>query len=389
MRHFIGTMLAAVLCAPGAVANDLTFDGTLSFDRFPDARADVEDRGARLQLGVEGFADLGDVRLSFDIDGYRANYLSEGFVDGVLALSGGEAFRWKAGLLREEWGQPDGTRLNMLVSPNLAFGALSDLDPVAQPGAMLSFDLTDQIVLDIFALAGLRTGPLPEFDERGSFGLPLERDIRAGDLDEGAAALRLSGTSTALDWSVHLFRGLARTPTFVLASPTGIDVVHDDITQVGYELEAAPGDWRVWSEGFWRQDGRDVTGAEVDFGHMTLGAEYQYFAAFNGAVDILVGAELRRDTRGERADQPFQNGVVAGLTVMQNRFQGWEFEYAYLYDTQSEGEGHVLGVTKQLSETPAVDFELNWTTLNAGTPGTVLDAFERDERITTSITWKY
>lgn len=380
----------ALLSLPSAVSADkFTFDGNLSYDRFQDGRPGVEDGGVRVQLGAEGFVSLGQTRLTFDVEGYKAEYLDEGFVDGVLALSGDVPFRWQFGLMREEWGQPDATRLGMLVSPNLVFGPSPDIDPVAQPGAMLSFDLSDTVVLDVTALTGLRTSPLLAFDQRGGFGLPLEREIEDGDLGEGALALRLSGTSTALDWSVHAFRGLSRTPTFVQRGPTEIDAVHDEITQIGFELEAAPGDWRIWSEGFWRIDGRNRFGETVDFGHMSLGAEYQFFAALGGAADILLGAELRRDTRGEKVDQPFQNGIAIGLKVLQNSFQGWELDYAYLYDFDSEGDGHSLSVSKQISESPALDWEISWIRLSAGEPGTVLDAFEQDSRISTSIKWKY
>ena len=384
---YLLTSVALLSLSSAVSAAELTFDGTLSYDHFQDGRPGVEDGGFRLQLGAEGFVSLGQTRLTFDVDGYKAEYLDKHFVDAVLALSGVGPFRWQFGLMREEWGQPHATRLGMLVSTNLVFGPSPDIDPVAQPGAMLSFDLSDTVLLDVTALTGLRTSPLLAFDQRGRFGLPLGREIEDGDLGEGAFALRLSGTSTALDWSVHVFKGLSRTPTFVQRGPTEIDAAHDEITQIGFELEAAPGDWRIWSEGFWRIDGLNRLGATVDFGHMTLGAEYQFFAAFGGAADIILGAELRRDTRGEKVDQPFQNGIAAGLNILQNSFQGWELDYAYLYDFDSEGDGHSLRVSKQISESPALEWEIVWTKLNAGEPGTVLDAFEQDSRISTLFKW--
>lgn len=375
--------------ATGTLANGVTFTGALAFDQFTDDRPNVASSGTRLQIGAEGFADLESSRLSFDIDVYNADYLDEGFVDAALILSDENPFRWAVGLLREEWGQPDATRLNMLVSPNLTFGAVTVLDPVAQPGARLSFDLPDRTVLDVVVLSSIRTSPFPQFNERGGFGLPSTRVIEEGNLNKGAAALRLSGASSALDWGLHVFHGLSRAPTFVLSSPTTIDLVHSTYSQLGFELEAAPQDWRVWSEGFWRQNGLNVFGQKVDFGHISLGAEYQYFAAFDGALDVIAGLELRRDTRGLRVDQPFQNGAAFGLTIIQNEFQGWQLDYSYLYDNGNKGQGYILGITKQLSETPAAEFNLSFSRFNAGQLGTVLDAFERDTRISASIEWKY
>jgi len=382
-------LLAFGLGASAAHANNVTFDGTLTYDGFTKSRPSVETDGFRSQLGASGDVALGDARLSFDIDGYSASYLDAGFVDGVLALSGDAPFNWSVGLLRQEWGQPDATRLGMLVSPNLVYGPSPDIDPVAQPGAALSFNLAPQVVLEATALFGLRTSPLVAFDERGGFGLPLNRVVNDGDLGEGALALRLSGTTTALDWSLHAFTGLSRTPTFVQRGPIEIDAVHDEITQIGYELEAAPGDWRIWSEGFWRTNGRNRLGDVVDYSHATLGAEYQFFAAFGGAADILFGAEVRYDSREENVDQPFLNGVAARLSIFQNSLSGWELDYVYLQDFDSNGTGNSLTISKQLSESPEISWDLSWVQLNAGDSGTVLDALEQDQRISTSITWTY
>jgi hypothetical protein len=375
--------------ASGTHASELSFEGSLARDVFPDVRAGVGDGGWRGHVGVTGFVDLASVRLAFDLDAYRANYLQDASLDGAVSFSGGDRLSWQVGLLRDEWGQPDGTRLSMLTAPNTVFGVFSDADPVAQPGAVFGYNLTSAVNLEVALLADLRTGPLVGFDQRGGIGLPLTRDVRSGDMGEGAVAVRLSGSTATMDWSTHIFHGLSRTPTLISTGPSAVTAIHDEITQVGFEIEGAPGDWRLWSEGFWRQGGRDAVGAATDFGHMTLGAEYQYFAALGGAADVILGAELRGDTRGDLADQPFQNGIAAGVNLVQNQLHGWELDYAFLRDFNSGGTGHRVGLTKPLSESPSVEFQLTYSAFNAGQAGTALDAFEQDRRISTSVGWKF
>lgn len=380
--------LLALLAAPAA-AQDLQVSGTLTYLTYGEARGPAPSSEVTGRFGLAGSWDIGSsVALDLDLDAYVASERGDGFIDPALSLRGTGGIDWEAGLLRDEWGQPDGTRLDMLVSPNLSFGLAADLDSVSQPGLRVGLPI-GEARLDLYALTGLRTSPLPEAFDRNSFGLPATRDIVEGELGRGALAARLSGSTVALDWGVHAYIGMARTPTFVVTGDPAVIAYHDQIRQVGYDLEAAPGDWRLWSEGFWRTGARDATGGFVDYGHVTLGAEYQVFAAFGGAYDIILGAEYRHDTRGALADQPFQNGIAGGVTILQNAFNGWEAEYLFAYDTETEGHGHMVIVTKPLSETPFIELDVSWSSVRAGDPGTVLDVLETDTAISTALNFRF
>lgn len=376
-------------CAAPVMAQDLQLSGTLTALSYGDVRGLAPETELTGQFGIAGQWDIGaDLALDIDFDAYLSNQRDETFIDPAFSIRSTSHLDWEIGLLRDKWGQPDGTRLNMLVSPNLSFGLLSDLDSVAQPGLRVGIPV-GKARLDLYALTGLRTSPLPDRFDRGSFGLPITRNVVEGDLGRGAVAARLSGSTAAWDWGVHAYSGVARTPTFVLTSGPAVIGFHDDIQQIGYDVETSPGDWRLWSEGFWRTGGRDATGTHVDYGHVSLGAEYQFFAALGGDFDIILGAEYRADDRGARADQPFQNGIAGGVTILQNAFNGWEVEYRFAYDTETTGHGHNITVTKQLSEAPFVEVDMTWSRVNAGDPGTVLDVLTDDTALSTALNFRF
>lgn len=380
MRACCALVVAGTLATP-AMAQDLRVEGTFWADSFPQARGAAAETQQRVILNAEGDTQIGDVTLRFDVTGFASSDRSaETFIDPVIDLSLSQVDGLSFGMQRIGWALTDTPLADPLVAPNLMFGVGGDLDGVAQPGMRYAFDLSRTTRMEIVAQFDLRTSPLPQAADRNGFGLDVVEQQADGDLGQGALALRLSGSGAALDWSGYVFHGVSRMPTLVPTAPTQITAFHDEVTQIGVSLDAAPGDWRVYGEAAYRWDGRDVTGARVDHGLATLGAEYQYFAALGGTADVILGAELRWDGRGSRADLPFSNGAALGVTFVQSAFLGLEAEYLVLYDSETDALGHDLRVTKPILETPFLALELRGLAFDdAGEPG-VVTVFEDDSR---------
>ena len=364
-----------------ANAQDVRFDAELWLDRFVDTRAGAPKVQRRFKFGAEGTIVLSEMRLTFDADILSSPDRSDDlFLNAAAALSGGDAVSWSIGLLRDEWGKTEQLLTNALVAPNLTFGATTRSDPIAQPGIRLATTTAQDVQIELVAHLGLRTGPLPQADDRGGFGVYITEIRTEEDMGSGALAARLSGSGAALDWSTYLFHGLSRSPTFVAVSPNNVDAVYDEVTQFGFDLEAAPGDWRLFAEGAYRWNGRDVSGARIDHALATIGIEYQYFSAFGGAADVIFGGELRHDSRGELADLPFASGAGLGLSITQSQFLGWEADYLFLFDRYSDATGHELRIVKPLADDPRIEIELGALTFSdGGTPG-VVSVFKQDRQ---------
>jgi len=283
--------------------------------------------------------------------------------------------------LRDEWGKSDQLLTNVLVAPNLTFGATRRSDPIAQPGIRLATTAARDVQVELVAHLGRRAGPLPQADDRGGFGVDITEVRTEDETGSGALAARLSGSGAALDWSGYLFHGLSRSPTFVVISESSINATYDEVTQVGFDLEVGPADWRLFTEGAYRWHGRDVSGAQVDHAIATIGVEYQYFSAFGGAADVIFGGELRHDGRNAMADLPFASGVALGLSIVQSQFLGWEADYLFLFDRHSDATGHELRIVKPLVDDPLIEIAIGALTFNdGGTPG-VASVFKQDRQL--------
>jgi len=341
------------------------------------------------RLGVDGKFKLGSADLSFGLDRYFSSRRS-GFVDGRVEWQGGAgAWRVKLGLLRETWGRSESSRLNLLSAPTLVQGLLADLPRIAQPGTNARFGVGHNSHLDLTVLGPLRHGPLPASDDRFGFGVPAHHERPSGELGQGAIAARFFVATPVLDWGVHAFRGVSRDPSTVSLPSGAVSVRFDDITQFGYEAELSPGDWRLWSEGFWRDGSRDRHGQVRPFGNAMVGAHYQWFAAFGGANDIVLGAEFHRDSRGVAADAPMRNALVLGAQLLRSDLSQWKAEFSSAFDLKNSGRLDRLRLGRQISEAPFAELVFSATHVKAGKRASLLDVFAADASVSAVLNWKF
>lgn len=374
-----------------SLAQEFRASGQIEWLAYPQQRAGHGDNAVR---GYFTFETEQTFDLGFGIETEATIYIPPGsgaaYVDGRLELEAqiGMA-RVKAGLLREQWGITRQSRLNVLTDANRILGLTSDPEPISQPGASLTFPVGDTGRLQVVALAGHRASPIPDPTDRLSFGVNSAVRRNGGSLGNGALAARLSGNAAGIDWAVHVFHGLSRRPTYVFGAGPTVTAVYDEITQAGFALETTIGAWRLWGEGFWRQDGRDALGGRTDYGHVAAAAEYQYFAAFDGKLDLIAELRVTQDTRGALADQPFQNGISAGLRGITTSALPWSAEVVYLRDRRSGGSGVQFNLEKQLSESPYFKGGLYFEKFQAGKTVDVLGVLQDDFNVSLAVNWEF
>ena len=133
----------------------------------------------------------------------------------------------------------------------------------------------------------------------------------------------------------------------------GAELAYDEISQLGAEIETNAGMWRLWAEGFRRHGSRFSDGRRADHHHAAVAAEHQLFGAFGERFDMFTELRLAYDSRGVRADRPFQNAVSLSWTAIGIGERPFEAEVGLLYDYELEGAGAKLAVSKQFSSAPS------------------------------------
>ncbi len=395
----LNTLIALVLVSPGVShASDIRVEGRLETLAYPESRRAVPDEPLERQVQGEIGAETEGVfrngpAYHLEARAYVPPLPEDAFVDGQIELLvDAPPATLRIGLLQERWGRTAGSRLDMLTAENFVFGLARKLRPISQPGFIISRQLGGMFALKIAGLVGARHSPFPDLTARRSFRLPTRVRTDTGTLAHGALAARLSGFLGPIDWTVHGFAGEARDPTFVLLAEDGspvVEAVYDDVRQLSLELETSVRDWRIWIEGFYRVDGRDSRGTRVDYGHVAAAAEYQYFAAFDGALDVIVELRALFDGRRDLVDQPFGNAVSLGVLTRGTRAQPFSAELTALVDTMTGGTGYRLAIEKQMNESPYLAIEFYLEGFGEGRHGGVLDVLERDESAALALNWEF
>jgi hypothetical protein len=342
-----------------------------------------------LDQEVRGWASLGferAVRGDIDVSGDLIVYGSSGretIVDGeaTIAWRGAKA-GITAGLLRERWGRFTDSPLDPLGPANTPFSLVHPELRLSQP-TVRATAFFDRLTIDGYALVSHRPQPVPEADGRFGYGVPTTDVERRRGMGEQALAVRVSGTQPSVDWSLHVFSGLNRRPTFVPhftadARLAAVDAVYTDIRQVGGEVETTRADWRFLAEGFARPGAIDVTGEERTYGYVAAAAEYQRLGAFDGTYNLIPRFEFMADTRGDRTDIPFASAVRAGMRIATTRLRPLQIDMLYAYDWAFRGHGVIGSVEKALAESPTVNLGGRLTTFSSGSRPSVLDIWKDD-----------
>jgi hypothetical protein len=384
--YHVTAALAAVLSVPcasaaGQLSGAAEIQGAL-FPREPSGRAaaDAEIRGwSSVAYDRSLFKNLD---FNADLIVYGSN-LRRAVIDGDATVTWrGADVAVSAGLLRERWERFTDSPLDPLGPANTPFSLVHPELRLSQPTikATLFFE---GVSVDAYALAGWRRQPLPESDQRFGFGVETRDVADRGSLGDQAIAVRVSGTELALDWSVHVYGGLNRRPTFVPrftpdARLGSVDAVYTDVLQFGGELETTRADWRFFAEGFGRRGAIDVTGQDRTYGYVAAAAEYQRLGAFGGHYNFIPRFEFMADTRGDRADIPFASAARAGLRLAQTGRLPLQLETGYSFDWVFRGHGVMASLEKALAESPTLNVGFRFTAFRAGSKPGVLDIWEDD-----------
>lgn len=390
-RHpFRAARLAAAVALAAACGASLTAQVGVSAEvqaaRYPRARAANTVQAD--QSDIRGWASL-DFEAGRDSRiGVRGDLVVYA-PDRLPALVDGEARlvwrtrRWElaGGLLRESWGRLPRSEIDMLGAENTPFSLVVPEQRLSQPAVRSSL-LLPGVSIDTYVLFGLRDRPVPSSGSRMNFGLPTRNVARRGELGDQAVAVRLSGTTKAVDWGAHVFKGLNRRPTFVprvsSAGIGGVDALYTDVLQIGGDTEAILGDWRLMAEGYRRSGAVDIAGRERIMGYVAAAAEYQRFGVFGGRLDVFPRVQFTTDTRGERADLPFASSMRAGVRVAKMSPRHVQVEAGYVYDWHLRGHGVSGSAETRLFEGPTLLIGARVTRFSQGSTPTVLDVWARD-----------
>jgi hypothetical protein len=378
-------VLAALVLVPSTVVAQVTVSSEIQSAWYPRdvAARSAADADLRGWSSVESRRTLGHgIELRGDLTVYGSNR-RRAVVDGEAALFWrGSSVELAAGLLREQWGRFPNSSLDAIGPSNTAFSLVDPMRRLSQPTVRATAFFGD-LSLDVYALAGRREQPVPESDGRLGFGVASRALSPRSAMGDHAVAARLSSNALAVDWSVHVFGGRSRRPTFVprfsaLSALEAVDAVYNQIVQAGGDVETTRADWRFLGEGLVRRGGVDVFGRRRTYGELSAAAEYQRLGAFGGSYNVIPRIELVADTRGDAADIPFASSVRAGMRVATTARLPLQLDIAYSRDWAFRGHGLITSVEKTLGEAPTMALGFRMTTFSGSDKPSVLDVWKDD-----------
>ncbi len=244
-----------------------------------------------------------------------------------------DAWELRVGVGKVFWGVTESRHLVDIINQTDLVENIDGEEKLGQPMVNLSIP-SNWGTFDFYLLPYFRerTFPGPEGRLRSQPEVDTGRPIYESSSEQWHPdfALRYANYFGNIDVGLSYFNGTGRDPVFIPdARPNGeifLRPAYFLIQQVGLDLQYTTGGWLLKFEGI------SCSGQHQNFEAFTGGFEYTFYGVFGSSMDIGTIAEYHYDSRGDRADTPFNHDIFSGARLAFNDERDTSFLGGVIYD---------------------------------------------------------
>lgn len=265
----------------------------------------------------------------------------------------------QAGIAQEVWGVVESTNLTDTINQQ---DFIEEFDGSARLGQQMvkaSIFGGEISQLDVFYLPISRKRVLP--GEEGHFrtGTVVQLEQVEFESPKGnrraEGALRLNLSLDNFELHLSYFDGMRRQPYIDSRfDEQGVPYripVYELEERTGIESEYVLNDFIFKFEGILSKNLRENYRAWV------IGAEYNIVGFLSMRPDVTLYYERMRDTRMDRADNPFQDDDMKGIKISLNDAMNAEFYFVYFKDWKSPSKATQLKASRRILDNTKLSFE--------------------------------
>ena len=236
----------------------------------------------------------------------------------ALWLHIADSWEFRAGIGKVFWGVTESNHLVDIVNQTDFVESADGEQKLGQP--MLHFTkLNDWGVVDLFVLPGFRERTFPGPDGRlgGPFFFGAENVFYEDSKENRHVdyAFRYSHYMGVFDFGLSGFTGTNREPQLIFGDT--IQLLYDQLGQLGLDVQATLGDWLIKFEAVCREDSIETYFAQ------TVGFEYTLPNMFDRGFDLGLLTEYSFDDRAQNI-APLDNDIFLGARFTLNDVQSTE-----------------------------------------------------------------
>ncbi len=239
----------------------------------------------------------------------------------------------RAGVGKVFWGVTESRHLVDIINQTDLVENIDGEEKLGQPMVNLSIP-SNWGTFDLFLLPYFRerTFPGPEGRLRSQPAVDTDHPIYESSAKQWHPdfALRYANYFGNFDVGLSYFYGTGRDPVFIPEFQPNGDVFlrpgYFLIQQLGLDLQYTAGPWLLKFEGIAR------SGKWQHFQAFTGGFEYTFYGVFGSNMDVGTLAEYHYDSRGDRADTPFNHDIFSGARLAFNDEHDTTFLGGMVYD---------------------------------------------------------
>lgn len=216
--------------------------------------------------------------------------------------------------------------------------------------------------LDLYAI-GFVPNIYPGAKLRERAGLPVKRQetySNGAKRDDLANALRWSGYFGDVDLGISWFRGTGADPRMLVQPDGTLMPDYSRITQTGLDIQYLRGDSAFKGE-FVRRSGQyNLSGVAKTYQAAVVGIEHNLYGVGGSDRDLVLIAELARDSRRAAAHSGFQNDLAAGARILFNDVDDSEAVLLLSRDLDNSAQMISLAGSRRLSDNLTADASARW-----------------------------
>lgn len=376
----IATQAFADVTVSGSVAAELRYfpqspafpgqsDNRFQFSSNFDARISHSRNGGVDRLVFSPFLRFGgngDGRDHFDV---REAYW----------LHQGDGWSLTAGIDKVFWGVTESRHLVDVVNQDDALEDIDGEDKLGQPMVNLSF-YGDYGTFSFYVLPYFREREFLGFGPR--LGGPASIGPATYDSPEEKShvdyALRWSNSFDGWDVGLSYFNGTSREPRSIPAGPA-LAPHYDQISQAGFDLQYAAGDW------LWKLETIRRSGHGPDFWAATAGFEWTLSGLAGTGANLGLIAEYSHDGRDTALAPPtiYDDDLFLGARLGLNDIGDTSLLAGALIDRETNARVILVEGQRRLGETWLLSLEGRF--FSGGTAGDPISTIQRDDFLSLSL----
>ena len=240
--------------------------------------------------------------------------------------------------------------------------------------------LAIDFVPNIYPGAALRERP----------GLPVRRQhsfSHGAKKDDLATALRWSGFFGDVDLGLSWFRGTGVNPHLLPQADGTLQPDYSRITQTGVDVLYLRGDSAVKGEFIRRSGQYDLNGTVKSYRAAVLGIEHNIYDVDRSGRDLVLIAEIARDSRKAIAHSGFQNDLAVGARLLFNDVEDSEAMLLVSRDLDNGAQLVSLTGSRRINDAVTADVSARWPTKFEDDPASA--ALARDAALVLSLTYGF